>query len=353
MSGKARTVLGDIEASAMGAVLPHEHLLDNADAYWEGQDDPLADPDPTSRPRLDNLWHWQEYGLANRGNLRLDSEESAIAELKTLHTWGIGTIVELTNIGIGRNVAGLRRISAASGIHVVAGTGYYVAGAQTDEVKALTEDQMVEQIVNDITVGVDGTDIRAGVIGEVGLSWPINSFEERSLAAGVRAQKLTGAALSIHTPYFLSDVDVLREIGQRIADLGADMSRVILGHCDSFARDPRFFEVMPKLGCYIEVDTFSNSGYEAAFDYTYPSVEDRIKAVIGLIKAGAADRVLISHDIAFKTHTQTHGGHGYGQISRVVVPWMKRLGVDESTVEQILVRNPQRVIPLIPVASTA
>ncbi|MCE0765018.1 hypothetical protein LWC35_19235 [Pseudonocardia kujensis] len=230
----------------------------------------------------------------------MTNEAEAIAELSTPEAYGIGTLVELTSIGIGRNAAGLMRVSEATGLNIVAGSSYYLDAAQSDEVKAMTEDQMVEQIVTDITVGIDGTDIRAGVIGEVGVSWPIKPVEERALAASVRAQQITGAALSIHNPYYVPTAETLLEIAQRVEDLGADMDRVIMGHRDGFTRDPKFLDIAVALGCYIQLDLFGQDGYEPEVDFTYPSVEVRIDAIQAMVSNGLADRILLSQDVGFR-----------------------------------------------------
>lgn len=347
MTAKLRTVLGDIESAEMGATLPHEHVFGDVEMYWYPGDDPRAEREPDSVPRLDNLWHWRENPCVNRGNLHMGDERDGIDEVGLLPSLGVGTLVNLSPIGMGRNAAGLRRVSEATGVHIVAGSAYYVAASWPEERRTMTEDQMVEEIVNEITVGMEGTDIRAGIVGEVGLSWPLDPLEERSLAASVRAHRLTGAALSIHNPYYVPGAGTMREIGKRLADLGADMSRVIMGHCDGFARDPQFVDVAVELGCYVELDLFGYpSGYEAEVDFVYPSDELRVDTILGLIKAGLAYRVLLSHDICFKTSRQKYGGNGYGYIHRVIVPWLRRKHAGEEALEQILVRNAQTVLPI-------
>jgi phosphotriesterase-related protein len=345
-----RTVLGDIDPTTMGGALPHEHLIVDEDSWWVPLADPLADPSPTGTPRLENLWHWLERPIANRGNLNLHDEDLVVREIEELPSHGIGTIFELTNVGLGRNVEGLRRISERSGVHVVAGAGYYVAGSLDEGSKAASEDEMFARIVTDVNEGVDGTGIKAGVIGEVGLSWPIEPVEERSLAAAVRAMDPTGAALTVHTPYFERDVEILREIADRIRDLGADMDRVVLGHCDSFTRDPRFLDVVPEFGCAIEIDLLGLSGQEQHPNtlFTYPSDEQRVTAVQGLVEAGHADRVLLSQDVALKTSLRAYGGHGYAYLPRVIVPWLRQLGVEDAAIEQMIVGNPQRIFPIRP-----
>lgn len=346
MSDKVRTVLGDIETSAMGGTLPHEHVQGICDMYWYPEGDPLADPDPAASPRLDNLWHWHENICSNRGNMHMTNEQDSIEELSILPDLGVGTVVNLTPIGMHRNVEGLQRISKASGVNIVAGSSYYVAEALSDEVRALSEEQIAQQIVNDITIGMDGTDIRAGIVGEVGLSWPVDPVEDRVLAGSVEAARRTGAAISIHNPYFASDAEPFRKIGQRILELGADMSRVIMGHCDAFARDPQFIDIVKEFGCYVELDLFGQSGYEAEIDFTYPTDADRVAVILAMVEAGLADRLVLSQDIAFKTTLMKYGGHGFGYIHRVIKPWLERRGVDADTLEQILVRNAQTVLPI-------
>lgn len=355
MSTKLRTVRGDIEPSEMGSALPHEHVLGSVDVFWEPSDDPLADPDPESGPTLANLWHWRENPTANRGNVHLATEEEAVDEIKILPDLGVGTLVCVSPFAPepGDNVAnatGLKRVSEATGVHIVSGTSYYVADFYPEEIQALTEDQMVEQIVQAVTVGIGGTDVRAGIIGEVGLSsWPPVPFEERSLAASVRAQRQTGAALTIHNPYFMP-LETLREVGQHLVDLGADMSRVIMGHCDGFARDPRFIDLVADEEYYIEVDMFGVSGgYIPAADFVLPSDEVRVEAILNMIEAGLGDRLLLSHDICLKTSRETYGGNGYGYIHRVIAPWLRRRGAGDDALDQILVRNGQKVLPMVTV----
>jgi phosphotriesterase-related protein len=210
----------------------------------------------------------------------------------------------------------------------------------------MSEDEMVECIVRDITEGIDGTEVKAGVIGEVGLSWPLDEWERRTLGASVRAMNLTGAAMTIHSPYYMGKVAVLKEICDLLVDLGADLSRVIMGHCDGFTRDPLFLEAAPELGCVIELDMFGMTGYGRESGFVYPSDEDRLKAIKGMVEAGFADRVLLSHDVGFKTTLRTYGGHGYDYVPRFIVPWLGQIGIPAEAIEQIIVGNCQRILPL-------
>lgn len=349
MTAKLRTVLGDINPSEMGATLPHEHVQGICDMYWYPDDDPLADPDPAAGPRIDNLWHWKENICANKGNMHMTDEQVVADEMSILPDLGVRTVVNLTPIGMHRNVEGLQRISKAAKVNIVAGSTYYVAEAHPSDLKDMTEEQISQRIVDDITIGMDGTNIRAGIVGEVGLSWPIDPIEDRVLAASVDAHLRTGAALSIHNPYFAhgtGGLEPLRKISQRISELGADMSRVIMGHTDGFARDPEFVDLAREYGYVVELDLFGYAGYEAEVDFTYPTDADRVEVILALAEAGMADRVVLSHDIAFKTTLKKWGGHGFGYIHRMIVPWLQRRGLDDKALTQILETNCQTVLPM-------
>ena len=132
-SVRLRTVLGDVDPETMGATLPHEHLLLGEDCWWRPGTDKMAATRKDSAPTLEILWHWLENPTINRGNLHLDSEADAIAEVRDLPALGVGTLLELTNVGLRPNHEGYRRIARATGLNVVAGCGYYIADSLSEQ----------------------------------------------------------------------------------------------------------------------------------------------------------------------------------------------------------------------------
>lgn len=341
-----RTVVGDVDASDMGRTLTHEHLFISGDGGWE-QSSSDYDDSPTAEPALADLWRWRENLDGNRSNLRLDDESVATKEVSRLRSFGYNTLLDLTSVGLGRRPEALRRVAQETGLHIVAGTGFYTASTLPDDVATWDEDQMVNAMVRDIEVGIDGTDVKAGVIGEVGISWPIKPVEQRSLAASVEVMRRTGAAMSIHTPFHKNDVSILEAVSTSLYSLGADMSRVVLGHCDTYTTNPRFFEVASDLGCVLQIDMFGNSGYESGLDFHYPSDEQRIEAVIRLIEMGLADRLMISQDCGLKTCLRSYGGHGYDYIPRVIVPRLQAEVTRHGALELVLEKNAQRIFPMV------
>ena len=118
-------------------------------------------------------------------NLVLDDADLAIREAMLFKHAGGGTLVDVTNVGLGRQPAQLRRISEETGLHVIMGASYYHALFHPPGTDEKTEEQICEEIVADLTEGVDGTDICAGIIGEVGCTWPLHPNEGQG-AAGER-----------------------------------------------------------------------------------------------------------------------------------------------------------------------
>ena len=106
------------------------------------------------------------------------------------------TIVDTTTRGIGRDPAAIARISRRTGLNVVIGSGYYVGASHPDGMDAMSEDEIADEIAADVTTGQGG--VRAGVIGELGCSWPLWENERKVLRAGAQAQVETGASIIIH-----------------------------------------------------------------------------------------------------------------------------------------------------------
>ncbi len=308
--GKVMTVTGLIPADQMGITLPHEHVLIRV-----------------LGPKTD----LQEEGLATE-------------ELALFGKSGGRTLVDLTSGGIGRNPLALKRISEKTGVQIVMGCGYYKDQWQNPAVRAMTEDDLFEEIVRDIVEGVDG--VHAGVIGELGVDYPpkdapLYPFEEKQLRAGARAQKATGAAINVHiecnsTPY---EVNRIMNI---IEQAGGDLSRVVASH-----RLPRLWEVhinvaLAKRGCYVEFDTFGLEIWDSLRNQLNGK-EDAPATIKALIAEGCLDNILISQDFDCQLCYVKNGGHGYAHILKNVVPQLKAAGITDEQIRTIMVENPKRL----------
>ena len=236
--------------------MTHEHLyIDFSFMYRPPQDSALdlAD-DPIT---LENVG-WVRYNYySNHANLQLMDPDAAVAEVALYKAVGGGAIVDATTIGIGRNAKALERISKETGVHVVMGAGFYVDAVHPHDMHLRNVDVVAQRIVDDIRNGVDGTGIKAGIIGEVGCTWPLTDNERMSLRAAAAAQQETGASVLIHPG---RHPDAPAEILEVLADGGADISRVIMGHLDRTVFDLDSLLTIASSGCYLEWDLFGNEG---------------------------------------------------------------------------------------------
>jgi len=185
LSGQAQTVLGPIAGEAMGITLPHEHLLiDFAVMFRE----PAAASDKGLAYQpvgLANVgWVRQNFN-ANLDNLRLLDEQTALDEITLFKRVGGQTVVDPTNVSLARDPLALTRISRATGLNIVMGAGYYVAAAHPADMDRRSEDAIVREIVREVTVGVGDTGVRAGLIGEIGNTWPWTENEKKVVRAAV------------------------------------------------------------------------------------------------------------------------------------------------------------------------
>ncbi|MXY45852.1 MAG: phosphotriesterase-related protein [Chloroflexi bacterium] len=344
LRGLAQTVLGAIDPSELGPTTTHEHLyIDFSFMYRHPRDSlsDLADAPIT----MENLGWIRHNHYSNHANLQLMDVDTAISEAALYKKVGGGTIVDVTTIGIGRNATALERISRESGVHVVMGAGFYVDAVLPDDMHERTVDIVAQRIIDDIRNGVDGTGIKAGIIGEVGCTWPLTDNERLSLRASAQAQQETGAAILIHPG---RHPDAPAEILQVLADGGADIERVIIGHLDRTVFDMERLREIAASGCYLEWDLFGSEGsYYPLADLDMPSDAQRLDYIMRMCDEGYAGKIVVGQDICTNHRLTRYGGHGYGHIMENIVPRMRRKGFAEGDIDAITVRNPADVLTFI------
>ena len=188
-------------------------------------------------------------------------------------------------------------------------------------------------------IGANGTNIKSGIIGEIGCSWPLHEDEKKVLIAASKAQKEIGCALTIH-PGRHHDAPI--EILEVIDKAGGEIGRTIMGHIDrTFSKFDRLLE-FSKNGSYIEFDMFGlESAYYPFSDVDMPNDGKRIEFILNLIDQGFLNKILVSHDIAFKHSLVKYGGFGYAHILKNAVPKMLKNGLKQNMVNKILEDNPK------------
>ena len=342
LSGQAQTVLGPVAPAALGITLPHEHLL--LDLRFLYREPEGASARGRGRQPVDLRNHYEiAYDwFASRDNLHLTDEAAAVAEARLFRRAGGQTLVDPTSVGIARDPLALQRVARAAGLHVIMGAGYYVGPSHPPDMHQKTEDAITREIVRDVMKGVGETGVRAGLIGEIGCSWPWTPNERQSLRAAAHAALGTGAPLMIHPG---RDEAAPHAHLEEVRRVGLDLGRVIVAHVERTVFDRARLKAIVETGCFVEYDLF---GVEVShFPWggpDMPSDAERMRQILWLWEQGHGRQVLMPHDICFKMRLTRHGGHGYGHILRHIVPRLRRKGLGEPDVRTLVAENPARAM---------
>jgi phosphotriesterase-related protein len=340
LRGKAQTVLGIVEPAELGRTLMHEHVLcDITPPELAAENDP--GPDIT----LENVWAINYGQVKSAKKYKLDLFDIAVAEVRDMAAAGGRTMVELTCGGLKPRPDGLREIAEMTGVHIVMGCGHYVDAYQDPRNRTRDVDDFTREIVDQVFEGAWGTDVRAGMIGEVGCQAPWTDQEKRVMRAAIIAQKETGAAINVHPG---RHPDQPQEVADFIVERSGQIDRVVISHIDRTIFDHDRMLKLADTGVVLEFDLF---GQEQSFyqhsDIDMPNDAARLQHIRALIDHGHLDRVVISHDICYRTRLIRFGGHGYGHIFTNIVPMMRRRGFSEAEIDAILVGNPQRLLTFV------
>lgn len=342
-SGQIQTVLGPIPPSALGRTLTHEHIKMDYKCClrppWRESDvDKMANSEFT----MANLGWIQQNPYSHKLNLALGDEpfDDIMAELNYFKQEGGQSIVEVTTVGIVRDVEYLAKAASATGLNIIAGTGYYLDSTLPAEVKSSSVEELSKTMVKELTEGVGDTSIKCGVIGEIGCSWPLEPTEKRSLLAAATAQTSTGAPLIIHPGRNESSP---MEIVRILQEAGADINKTVMSHLDRTIFDREKLLELAATGIYLEYDFF---GIELSYyqpNYAVDGISDaqRIQNIKFLASEGYEDKIVIAHDVHTRHRLVKYGGHGYAHIQKNAVPKMLMRGISRELVDKIQISNPK------------
>src|SRR3954451_5123206 len=197
---RVNTVLGPVPAEELGIVAVHEHIGDGMPGseldtrWWKTPEERYAETDP---------------------------------KLRAFHEYGGGTFVDATGICNGRDVDYYKSLSAKTGVHIVAATGFVGGDTALRFFAEASVDYLRRQFVHEITVGIGDTGSRAGII-KVGVSrgFQMLELDLRIYRAAARAALLTGVPIFTHLAV---DVEPALAI---FAEEGLPLDRVLFGHAD-------------------------------------------------------------------------------------------------------------------------
>jgi len=341
------TVLGKIDSDLLGVVLPHEHIMLDLRNQFSPPSEASRIALSEKKVSISNLDVLSRNPLAVQDNLILNDLAVAESELLEFKKAGGDTVVEATSVGAGRDPVALRNISRAIGIHIVAGCGYFTFDTHPVNMNEKTVEEIKSEMISDIRVGMNGTNIRAGVIGEIGTSEKIHPNEEKTCIAAAEVQAETGLGMHVHTePWGNERMKVLKIVKIH----GGDLEKVVINHIDvkrEFDLD-ECKQIMEQ-GAYIEFDNFGKEYYIdtrnrglLAGPFAYDI--ERVQVIKELIDAGFLTKILVTNDLCFKTMLHSYGGWGYDHILTNIVPMLMEVGITEAQVEMLIKVNPKNFL---------
>ena len=286
--------------------------------------------DPTGYTWVHEHLHIDLSGFKNNLDCRLDQYDLICQEMKDLRASGVSNIIEMTNRYMGRNPQFMLDLMRDTGINVVACTGYYQDAFFPEHVAAHSVEQLAQEMVDEIVIGIDGTELKAGIIAEIGSSeGVITPLEEKVFIAAARAHIETGRPISTHTSFSTMGVEQLGLLQAH----GVDLSRVTVGHCDLKDNLDNILRMI-ELGAYVQFDTIGKNNY-------YPD-EKRIAMLHAIRDRGLLSHVMLSMDITRRSHLKANGGNGYDYLLTTFIPQLRQSGFSQADVDTMLRDNPSK-----------
>ncbi|HEC43623.1 MAG TPA: phosphotriesterase [Bacteroides sp.] len=333
------TVTGPVSVEQLGITLVHEHIMVDGPVWFNEPDDSarhLRDV-PVDKSIYEEL---RVNPYVNKDNVFMLDEGIASDELKIFQDLGGKTVVDVSCRGIGPFPEKLKRVSESCGVNIIMGTGYYYETSHPPEVKGMSINQLVDQMVEDITVGVNGTDIKAGIIGELGISWDFTDDEIKCLRAAARASLQTNVPLTIHQPSFYRMANRVLDI---VSEERGELEHTIIDHMCASGKDLDYQLSVLERGVFIEYDLIGSDLYYPSIGSGQPNDDENAFHIKRLIDEGFINQLLLSHDIFIKICLKAYGGRGYGHILKNFVPLLKQARVTDQQIQTMLVDNPKRL----------
>lgn len=280
--------------------------------------------------------------IASEPALREKSLAYAISDLKRARELGLQTIVD---VGPADDVAGIREVSLATGVQVICCTGFYVLTKEQQSFKIGDfEDYMVREIEN----GIQGTEIRPGVIKVAARRLPITEGERNAFIAAARVQRRYRLPICTHA------VSGCAEQQRILEDAGADLKRCYFSHVEAtFGWSGRTVdeEIEYLQGVVEKGSTFSFNNF-GNWKHTKPHELARI--IQELTRRGYDDRMAATMDVAWSFKNgkiellwedinEDGKDRAYSYLLRKAVPWMRASGIPERSIQKFILDNPRRI----------
>jgi len=302
---KLMTVTGEVRASDLGVMLPHEHVM------------------------VDFV------GADKTGPHRWDAEEvfrTMLPRLKAAREAGVTCMAECTPMFLARDVNLLKRLSLASGVRLLTNTGLYKAPFLPAYASTEGADALARRWISEWKAGIEGTGIRPGFIKIAVNPGPLEPIQRKIVTAAARTANATGLAIACHTGPGVAALECLEVLRSEKTPL----DRFIYVHADG-EPERKFHLEVARAGAWVEYDSVG-----------WRPVGEHVKLVTAFLAEGPAERLLLSHDAGWYHVGEPGGGdiRPFTPLFTELLPQLRQAGVRQSVLDRLVSDNPRRAFSL-------
>jgi len=342
-----QTVLGEIAVEKLSYTLPHEHIFIDLRNLVSVPPDIKSNRIFYQKLSLENLGYTLNNPYALLDNAVIDDYEVMTYELIKYKEAGGVSIVDVTLRDIARDPHRLKNLSQRTGVNIIAGCGYYTAGSHPDSLSVTSIEDIAQEFFYELKKGMDDTDIKAGVIGEIGTSSQITENEWKSVKAAGLVNLQTGAGIHVHTSLWDTNGYAIVKC---LKDLGVSGEKICIDHIDVDLRYDYLTELCHS-GVFIEFDNFGKEYYINGHERYYMKGRfaydlERVQMICRLISDGFINNILVTNDICLKSLLHSFGGRGYDHVLTNILPMMEDLNMTSAQIDTILIRNPAQFLDI-------
>ncbi len=355
------TVRGPIDPDDLGFTSMHEHILCDCSIFYKRTEGKFPEDLPvkgTDQVRLENIGLHQSNISITLDACLLQDEDMMTQEMLDFKESGGQAMVDMSTPGLRCDLPGIKRISEAADVHIIATTGLYTEDTWPDVFKGRSIEAHVAFMLDEIENGIEDTGIKPGAIKMAVTT--LTEGEELALRAAGRVSNETGLMITVHPGFEIGNDG--RRIVKILAEEGADLERVVIAHGDGFfvGTDLKTLILNPdtwKLstdyhkelldqGVNISIDCFGHNWSLEVLGSMIEKDWHRLGGLVALIKDGYSPQLHLGTDTFIKILTRRGGGHGYSRLTKFVIPAMRDVGVSDFDIRQMTVENPKRLLTI-------
>jgi len=297
--------MGKVSKDKLGKTYMHEHIITDLSAVRKNHDSVMTDV------------------------------SEALLEIEPAVSAGINTFLDVSCIGMGRNVGKLKEISEKSGVNIVCSTGYYLKSYYPQYIFEEEPEQIADRLIAEIEGGIEGTGIKPGIIGEIATGKnEFDSDNKKVFKAAALSHLKTGLPITTHCSLGTMALEQI----EFLTNLGVENTKIIVGHMDLLTDYDKLVEVF-KTGVFLGFDTIGKN--------VYLPEEARLETLYRAITDGWAAQIVLSEDLSKKSYYKSNGGLGYGYLVECFLPKLMAMGVSLKDVDTMLKHNPAKVLDVI------